>query len=126
MTLSRESLTETIEHYFAACDAANADQKKIIRPYTLSGLLFALGIDRDTFNRLCAKRKYADILCAARARIEAYLEENTLCGNLSATAAMGTLKCHFGWADSAKNDADADTSRTLRIVLDGDLAALAE
>ena len=126
MTLSRETLTDAAERYFAACDAANADQKKIVRPYTLSGLLYALGIDRDTFNRLRAKRKYADILNAARARIEAYLEENTLCGNLSATAAMGTLKCHFGWADGAKTDADEGASRTLHIVLDGELAPLAE
>ncbi len=93
------NLEKDIKAYFDYCDSVNEGQKTIKKPYTLSGLLSFLGITRLQFEALCKKRKYAPILLDAKAKIEAFIEENSLNGSLSANASSNSLKYNFGWGE---------------------------
>ena len=114
-----------INDYFLCCDSLNEDGgKKIVKPYTLSGLLCYMGITRSDFEKLTAKKKYSELFNRALAKIEAFTEEKALVGDLSASAAANTLKYNFGWNEA--RDKDEGTSGILKIVLDGELMKLAE
>ncbi len=104
----RELLAKNIESYFSLCDDSNSKEsdkktQKPIKPYTLSGLLFHLDMSAAELDALCETRKLSKLVSGAKRRIEAYIEENALNGNLSSTAAFNSLKEHFGW--SAKENA---------------------
>lgn len=99
----KEHLESLIESYFELCDRQNslgADKKntKPAKPYTLSGLLFHLDMSAKELDELCESRGIMKIVSSAKRRIEAYIEENALNGNLSSTAAFNSLKEHFGWS----------------------------
>ena len=120
-TYDYDLLQAAVTSYFDACDAVNTDTK-IRRPYTLSGLIYALGFDREEFDALCAKKKYRALFSHAKARVEAFIEEHTLTGALSPTASANTLKYHFGWgADRAD-----EPLGTVKIMMDKELSRLAE
>lgn len=117
-------LRKQIDDYFEACDAGNAcDGKKISKPYTLSGLLFALGLSKAEFEKMLTKRGYAEVLCRAVARIEAFIEENALTGMLSANACCNSLKYNFGWGEKPTAESG---EKSIKIILDGELVRLAE
>lgn len=95
-------LVDKINDYFNVCDRQNvllSDKKnqKPAKPYTLSGLLYHLDISAAELDELCEMKGIRRIILSAKRRIEAYIEENALNGNLSATAAFNSLKEHFGW-----------------------------
>lgn len=117
-------LKKKIDDYFDFCDGQNgADGKKINKPYTLSGLLFALGVSKAEFEKLLSKKGFSEVLCRAAARVEAYIEENALMGTLSANACANSLKFNFGWGEKPAEDKD---EKCVKIILDGELSALAE
>ncbi len=113
----REELQLKIEEYFNRCDAANADAKKVTKPYTLSGLLCHLGLTQSELDELCETRTLRRIINSAKLRIEAHIEENALNGKLSGTAAINSLKCNFGWNEKPQKD---EQIKTLSIVLEDD------
>lgn len=105
----KELLAHRIEEYFLMCDRINnspekneKDKGKPKKPYTLTGLLFHLDMSAKELDELSKNRGLGKIIAGAKRRIEAYIEENCLTGNLSATAAFNSLKEHFGW--STKNE----------------------
>ena len=109
-------LAKKIEEYFSLCDSANGavGEKKAakpIKPYTLSGLLFHLDMSAKELDSLLQVRAPARVISGAKRRIEAYIEENSLNGNLSATAAFNSLKEHFGWSakESEKDETEGFT-----------------
>ena len=121
-------MEKKINDYFACCDSLNeenANSKKIVKPYTLSGLLCYVGLTRHEFEKLLCRKRYADIFNRALSKIEAFTEEKALTGDLSASAASNTLKYNFGW-NEAKSDDKSASSGILKIVLDGELMKLAE
>jgi len=105
-------LEHKTKRYFDECDAVNErarqeNEKKLFipKPYTVSGLIYSLGITRREFETLITKPKFSFLL-EAKARIEAFIEENSLNGGLSGTASSSSLKHDFGWGrDSAEEDA---------------------
>lgn len=105
------NLDKKIEKYFAECDAKNCE--KIIKPYTLSGLLCHLKITRAQFEKMSKSRKYALVLCTAKARIEAFIEENSLTGGLSANASANSLKYNFGWGEKLSISSDEQTKSVI-------------
>ena len=116
-----------INDYFLCCDSLNEkDNKKISKPYTLSGLLCYMGLTRKEFEKLSEKKKYAEIFNRALSKIEAFTEEKALTGELSASAASNTLKYNFGWNKAKSEDKDNGASGVIKIVLDGELMKLAE
>ena len=122
-------LEQKIEAYFAACDALNMppdgkkEDKKVKKPYALSGLLLALGFTRAEFEKLCASPRYKALLARTLSRIEAFTEENALAGTLSASAAANSLKYNFGWGSKAVEET---APQSIRLVLDEDMMRLAE
>ncbi len=121
-------LEQKIEAYFTACDEINAraaekEDKKVKKPYSLSGLLLATGLTRGEFERLYASPRYKTLLARTLARIEAFTEENALAGALSASAAVNSLKYNFGWGAKSASD---EAPHSIRIVLDEDMMRLAE
>lgn len=125
-------IKDGIEEYFSLCNLCNESSKddstkkhKILKPYSLSGLLFHLGITKYEFEKLKCKNKYKKLFESALLRIEAFTEENALTGELSASAASNSLKYHFGWGKETK-DLQPALPGTLKIVLDSDVIRFAE
>jgi hypothetical protein len=115
----KELLSKKIDAYFDMCDALNkatAGDKREAKPYTLSGLLYYLDLSAEQMKELCEKRAYARLIGSAKRRIEAYIEENALSGRLASTAAINSLKEHFGWFDGA----DDGSTAPIEIYLDKD------
>jgi len=86
-----EDMQKKIDNYFDYCE-------KNKKPFTVSGLAFALGLSREQLNVYCKRENFADILKKAKARIEQYLEEKLVSGSC-VTGVIFTLKNNFGWAD---------------------------
>ncbi len=118
-------LEKQINDYFYDCDSQN-DEKKIRKPYTLSGLLCKLEMTKDELRKYIAKPNFKRLFEKALAKIEAFTEEYALTGALSASAAANTLKFNFGWNDAKHKDEDAGVEKSIKIILDGDLVRLAE
>lgn len=117
-------LSQKIEQYFELCDSLNnaaEKDKKQVKPYTLSGLLFYLDIGEAELEKLCESRAHARVINAAKRRIEAYIEENALNGRLASTAAINSLKEHFGWSGGDKN---GEQNLPIEIFLDKDCDSL--
>lgn len=106
----RELLAAEISGYFAMCDRENLLEerdKKTKRPYTLTGLLCWLDMSEGELAELEALSRYhRRIIGGAKRKIEAYIEENSLAGRLSATASINSLKEHFGWQTKGEGDGD--------------------
>ena len=124
-----DELEKKIEAYFEVCDALNTpadgkkEEKKVKKPYSLSGLLLALGLTRNEFEKLHASPRYKPLLSRTLSRIEAFTEENALAGTLSASAAVNSLKFNFGWGAKTSSE---EMPHNIRIVLDEDMMRLAE
>lgn len=122
----------TLEHYqrlakkyFNDCDKANAEcgeKAPLAKPYTLSGLLCALELDRDNFRSLDKTRKGRMFVNYVLMKIEAFIEENALSGRISASAASNSLKYSFGWSDKEKTNED----RSITVSLSEDAKRLGE
>lgn len=105
----REAFAKRIDEYFRLCDEKNQDaerERRAIKPYTMSGLLYHLDLSAEELDALCADRVLSRLICGAKRRIEAYIEENTLNGRLASSAAINSLKAHFGWNDKEPEKAD--------------------
>ncbi len=118
------TLESDIQEYFSECDRINTGQKSIIKPYTLSGLLCHLGITRAQFEQMCQRRKYAHLLIGAKAKIEAFIEENSLTGSLSANASSNSLKYNFGWGE--KQETSDNTLQNITISMQEEQKSLAQ
>lgn len=119
----KEELKLKIDEYFNRCDMANEGSGKVIKPYTLSGLLCHLNLSSQELSELCKVREIRRIISAAKLRIESHIEENALNGKLSGSAAINSLKCNFGWNEKVSKE---EPVKALSIVLEDDLGTLGE
>ena len=112
---------------YAACkscaDTAGGDRcikcgKNKSRPYTLSGLCLALGITKSTFYSLRQNKSYCESVEMAILKIEAYIEEGGVSGDIAGAVALAELKENFGWGEEK-------ASPSVEIVLDGEAGVLA-
>ena len=93
------------DRYFLKCDTANSENdSKIVKPYTLSGLLCEMGITKEQFFSLGEKRDGRALVNYLILKIEAFIEENALSGKLSASAAANSLKYSLGWCEKVEDD----------------------
>ena len=123
---------ETIEHYrvlaqeyFDYCDRVNSScepKAPLSKPYTLTGLLCALGLTREAFYCLEKTREGRRFVEYALMKIEAFIEENALSGRLSASAAASSLKYSFGWNEKDK----LHEEETVKICLSDEVKRLGE
>lgn len=94
-------LKKLIDKYFNECD----DKEK---PYTMSGLAYALDIDRTTLVNYGEDELFSTLIKKAKNRVQAQLEENALIGKGNSTFTIFNLKNNYGWKDSI--DAKVETN----------------
>ena len=91
--------------FSAVCASCKKDDgclscpKRRTRPYTLSGLCLALGITKRQFKDLKTNKCFCNAVEMALLKIEAYIEESCISGNLNGTFALAVLKEHFGFGE---------------------------
>lgn len=91
-----EELDKAIEQYYVDC-------QKQMRPYTMSGLAVALGIDRRTLLNYSKKDDFFPTIKKARDMVEAFTEEMLLTGKNTA-GIIFSLKNNFGWKDKIEQE----------------------
>jgi len=96
-----KELSILIDKYFKDCD----DNDK---PYTMSGLAYALDIDRTTLINYGEDKLFSTLIKKAKNRVQAQLEENALTGKGNSTFTIFNLKNNYGWKDSI--DAKVETN----------------
>ncbi len=119
-----QSLDEKINEYFLLCDSLNEGKKSIVKPYTLSGLLCHLEMTREELEKLSGTARKRTVLTRAKAKIEAFIEENMLTGALSCNASLNSLKYSFNWGERSGDDDGADT-RHITVTLSPEMSELA-
>ena len=116
---SPEDLEQKIEEYFTYCDnrIRHVFDKKsgsVIEvidpePYTMSGLAYALGIDRDTLLNYSKKEEFFGTLKKAKDKVHSDVERRLMESN--PTGAIFNLKNNFGWKDRTEVEATVTDSR---------------
>ena len=94
---SQEELQAGIDKYFEECDKEN-------KPYTMSGLAYALDIDRTTLIRYGDRESFAALIKKAKQKVEKQLEENALTGKGNPTFTIFNLKNNYGWVDKQEQE----------------------
>lgn len=118
-------LEQRINDYFLYCDAVNESREEIVKPYTLSGLLCYIGISRQEFEKISKTKRHQRLISRAKSKIEAFIEENALTGELSINAATNSLKYNFGWGEKADRG-ESDEHGPLTVVLSPETAEIAK
>ena len=110
---SVEELQKKIMEYFEWCDKTvlrrvlNKSGQTIsetTKPYSITGLAFYLGTNRQTLINYEEKENYFDTIKNAKARIEASYEERALINESNAVMSIFTLKNNFDWKDKQEFD----------------------
>lgn len=117
-------LEQRINEYFALCDSVNAERKKTVKPYTLSGLMNYTGLSRGELQGLLKSKNYGRLMMTAFSKIESFIEEKSLTGELSCNASMNSLKYNFGWGEHKTDDEKDAPLRSINITLSRDLQEL--
>lgn len=109
-----KALQDAIDEYFEYCD--NRTRSVFVKdlgdnievsdpaPYTLSGLAYALGIDRKTLYNYSKSDQFFPTVKRARERVEAQLDERVNDKNTFTPGIIFNLKNNFGWVDKTEVD----------------------
>ncbi len=110
---SAEELQDKIDEYFAYCDNRMTNiyskelgdniQINIPAPYTMSGLAYALDIDRRTLLNYSKKDEFFPTIKKARAKVEEFAETQLYEGK-SPAGVIFNLKNNFEWKDKSEVD----------------------
>ena len=96
---TQEQLQKGIDKYFKECDEKQ-------KPYTMSGLAYSLGVERQTLVNYGKRDLFFTQIKEAKQKVQAQLEENALSGKANAVFTIFNLKNNYGWRDTfeVKND----------------------
>lgn len=97
-----EPMEKDIEKYFKECDKKD-------KPYTVSGLAYALDMDRRSLLNYSKDEKFFPTIKRAKQKIEQQLEEKGLMGTSNATFTIFNLKNNFDWKDKVENEEPNET-----------------
>ena len=92
-----EPMEKKIEKYFKECDKKD-------KPYTVSGLAYALDMDRRSLLNYSKDEKFFPTIKRAKQKIEQQLEEKGLMGTSNATFTIFNLKNNFDWVDKQEQE----------------------
>ena len=106
---SVEEVEKLIEKYFEEC-------KTDKRPYTMSGLAYALDMDRKTLLNYSKNEDFFLTIKKAKDFVEQSLEEKLISTSGVATGIIFNLKNNYDWKD--KQEIDADVKTEIRVELD--------
>ena len=104
------AMQKDIDKYFADCDEKQ-------KPYTVSGLAYALGTNRQTLINYEEKQEFFDTIKSAKAKIELFNEEMLYSKDVSTTGVIFNLKNNYGWKDKQEIEADVKNEVTINIDL---------
>ena len=107
---SVEEMQKDIDKYFADCDEQG-------KPYTVSGLAYALGTNRQTLLNYEAKEGFFDTIKSAKAKIETFNEEMLYSKDVSTTGVIFNLKNNYGWKDKQEIEAEVNNNVNISIEL---------
>lgn len=107
---SVEAMQNDIDKYFEECDEKG-------KPYTVSGLAYALGTNRQTLINYESKEEFFDTIKGAKARIELFNEEMLYNKDVSTTGVIFNLKNNYGWKDKQEIEADINSDVTIKVEL---------
>ena len=109
---SVEEMQKAIDNYFKECDANE-------RPYTISGLAYALDTTRRTLLDYEENDDFSHTIKKAKAKIEQFVEERLFVGNNTA-GVIFNLKNNYNWKDKQEIEADVNTDVNISIELSDD------
>ncbi|MBU8770325.1 DNA-packaging protein [Cytobacillus oceanisediminis] len=121
-----EELSERISEYFYSCDTnmkvmftKEGDPIEVPdpKPYTISGLAYFLGTNRQTLLNYEEREEFVDTIRAAKARIEAFVEESLWVPKI-AQGVVFNLKNNFGWKE--QQDINMSGELEINVSLDDD------
>ena len=92
---SVEEMQKIIDKYFIECDEKE-------KPYTMSGLAYALDMDRKSLLNYSKDEQFFPTIKKAKEKVEQQLEENALSGKANATFTIFNLKNNYGWKDQVE------------------------
>ena len=101
---SAEQMKKDIDKYFEDCDVKD-------RPYTMSGLAYALNMDRRSLVNYANKDEFFLTIKSARERVQQQLEENALMNKANSIFTIFNLKNNFGWRDTVEVKTEEETSK---------------
>lgn len=110
---SVEEMEKAIEEYFDYCDENN-------KPYTISGLAYALDTNRQTLLDYQEQDKFSDTIKRAKARIERFNEELLFSKDVPTVGVIFNLKNNYNWKDKQEIEADVNSDVNISIELSDD------
>ena len=103
---SVESMKKIIDDYFEMCDEKE-------KPYTMSGLAYALDMDRKSLLNYSKDEQFFPTIKRAKEKVEQQLEENALMGKANSTFTIFNLKNNYGWKDNIEVEANTQGKVTI-------------
>lgn len=109
---SPEDMQLKIDAYFAKCDARTVTRvakdgtvftESNPEPYTMSGLAYALDMDRASLVNYAHKDDFFDTVKKARMKVQVDVERRLMEGQ-NQTGAIFNLKNNFNWKDKQENE----------------------
>lgn len=115
-----QELQEKIDAYFDSCWIEKTDDNGNtlniqVRPYTITGLANAIGIDRKTLLEYQERDEFSNTVKEAKRKVAQYVEEYLFMGK-NQTGAIFNLKNNFDWKDKTETDVTSN-GETLNIYL---------
>ena len=103
---SVEDMKKIIDDYFEMCDEKE-------KPYTMSGLAYALDMDRKSLLNYSKDEQFFPTIKRAKEKVEQQLEENALMGKANSTFTIFNLKNNYGWKDNIEVEANTQGKVTI-------------
>ena len=88
-------MQKIIDKYFIECDEKG-------KPYTMSGLAYALDMDRKSLLNYSKDEEFFPTIKKAKEKVEQQLEENALMGKANSIFTIFNLKNNYGWKDQVE------------------------
>lgn len=110
---SVEEMQKKIDEYFEACDENG-------KPYTVSGLAYALDTSRRTLLNYQEKDDFFHTIKKAKDKIEQFNEELLYSKDVPTVGVIFNLKNNYEWKDKQEIDADLTSDVTINIELSDD------
>lgn len=110
---SAEEVQKKIDEYFKTCDENG-------KPYTVSGLAYALDTSRKVLLEYQEKDEFSNTIKKAKARIEQFNEELLYSKDVPTVGVIFNLKNNYDWKDKQEIEADVNNDVTINIELSDD------
>lgn len=108
-----EEMQKAIDEYFKYCDMNE-------KPYTVSGLAYALNTTRRTLLDYEEKDEFFHTIKSAKARIERFNEEMLYRKDVPTVGVIFNLKNNYDWKDKQEIEADVNSDVSINIELSDD------